>query len=137
MPPTSLAWNDGSAATLENVASAGFIGWTPLPDLIGPKYAPLGTGRIIAWTHRTDYCVSFRLTQIPRIRLALIDRLFRHLMTGGDVTVNVGDPGAHVYTCHLRAGTTPSIEGPDPKTKEYSIALELVNNAAAPLVAEY
>lgn len=135
--PTSLAWNDGAAATLDNVAGTGFIAWTPFPDLIGPKYAPLGTGRQVAWTHRTDYCVRLQLTQIPRTRLALIDRLFRHLLAGGDVTVNVGDPANRVYTAHLRAGTTPEMQPPDRRTKEYAITLELVNNAAAPFIAEY
>lgn len=135
--PAQLVWNDGAAATLENVVGSGFIAWTPFPDLIGPKYAPLGTGRQVAWTHRTDYCVTFQMTQIPRTRQALVDRLIRHLIAGGDVTVNVGDPGAHSYTCHLRAGTTPAFERSDPQNKEYTLSLELVNNAAAPLIAEY
>lgn len=137
---TNLAWNDGTAGTLDNGKSVGgdrFTAWTPFPDLIGPRYAPLGTGRNIAWTHRTDYCASFQLTQIPRTKHALVDRLIRHLLIGGDVTVNTGDSATRVYTCHLRAGTTPAFERSDPQNIEYTLSLELVNNAAAPLVLEY
>jgi hypothetical protein len=138
---TNLTWNDGTSATLENVAPDGpgrrFTAWTPFPDLIGPKHAPLGTGRQIAWTHRTDYCVSFQWSQIPRTKFALVDRLIRHLVAGGDVTVNTGDTAARVYTAHLRAGTTPTFERSDPQNIEYTLTLELVNNAAAPLIAEY
>ena len=140
--PTNIAWTDGSgAATLENVAPDGpgrrFTAWTPFPDLIGPKHAPLGTGRQIAWIHRTDHCVSFQITQIPRTKFALVHRLIHWLVSGNDVTVNTGDLAARSYTCHLRPGTTPTFERSDPQSIEYTLSLELVNNAQAVLVCEY
>jgi hypothetical protein len=138
---TSIAFTDGTgAATLTNGLTAPadrFGNWTPDIALIGPSEVATGTGVTSMWAFRTDYVVSFELDKLPASTQAVALRLKAHLLGGGTCTVTTGDTGGNTYTCRLRPGTSPTITFSDRKRLRYTLALELKNTSAAPLLCEY
>jgi len=137
---SSIAFNDGAAATLESPApgqAKRFSGWTPDVVDVGVRETALGTGVAYDFTFRTDYVVSFNVPYLTHAELAVAVRLIRHLTGGGSCTVATADLSANSYTCRLREGTTPSLELADRAMMEYTLHLELTNAAAAVLIAEY
>jgi len=136
----SIAFNDGSSATLSNGAPAPldrFSGWTPDIDPVGPTDAALGTGITFHWAFRNDYLASLELPLLPASMLAVALRLKRHLLNGGTCTVTTGDGLSNVYTCRLAPGSVPELGYTDRQLVEYTLKLRLKNTAAAPLLCLY
>ena len=137
---SSIAFNDGSAATLTSPAPEPlkrFAGWTPDVVDVGVRETALGTGVAYDFVFRTDYVVSFDVPYLTHAEIAVAIRLIRHLTGGGQCTVTTKDLSAHVYTCRLREGTLPSLTLADRAMMEYTLHLDLTNTAAAALIAEY
>jgi hypothetical protein len=97
----------------------------------------LGTGDVFAWGYREDHLASFELRAIPMASLALLQRLKRHLETGGQVTLTVGDTDEHEYICKIAPRTKVEYGQSDPQRQEYTLALTLRNSANLPLLASY
>lgn len=141
--PTSIAFNDGAAATLTNgkpVPGDRFSQWEPDSGKVGDDEEAVGTGQLFTFTFRTDYLVNFELRQIPQSSLPIMLRLQRHLRSGGTVTINTGDSTNRVYaTCCLVKGTNPKPRMTDPKNLEYSMSFSLRNVAAVPadMICQY
>jgi hypothetical protein len=137
---SSIAFNDGGAATLESPAPdplKRFSGWTPDVNEIGPRETAVGTGVAYSFVFRTDYVVSFDVPYLTHAELAVAHRLMLHLTDGGSCTVNTDDLSAHSYTCRIREGTKPTLTLADRAMMEYTLHLDLTNAAAAALIAEY
>jgi hypothetical protein len=136
----SIAFNDGSAATLTNGKPAPldrFANWTPDVDPIGPRDTALGTGIDFHWNFRTDYLASLELPYISPADHAVALRLKKHLETGGTATLTTGDGASNVYTVRIAPGTRVQLEYADRAMVEYTLKLTVKNTAAAPLVCLY
>lgn len=133
---TSITFNDGAAATLTNGKPRPgdrFASWAPRSVPVGERAHALGTGALHFFAFRTDYGATFELRGIPASQMAVMERLVRHLATGGTVTVNTGDSAARSYT----AGLAPEAELPHPvlsdaQLLEYSMAFHVINRSGAP-----
>lgn len=137
---SSIAFNDGGAATLESPAPdplKRFAGWTPDVVDVGVRETAVGTGVAHDFVFRTDYVVSFDVPYLTHAEIAVVLRLIRHLTGGGSCTVTTDDLSANEYTCRLREGTVPSLTLADRAMMEYTLHLDLTNTAAAALIAEY
>ena len=137
---SSIAFNDGSAATLESPAPdplKRFAGWTPDVIDVGVRETALGTGIAYDFVFRTDYVVSFYVPYLTHAELAVAHRLMRHLTGGGSCTVTTDDLSANEYTCRIREGTVPTLMLADRAMMEYTLHLDLMNTAAAALIVEY
>lgn len=137
---SSIAFNDGAAATLESPAPdplKRFAGWTPDVVEVGVRETAVGTGVAYDFVFRTDYVVSFDVPHLTQAEIAVALRLKRHLTGGGSCTVTTDDLSANEYTCRLREGTVPTITLVDRAMMEYTMHLDLTNTAAAALIAEY
>lgn len=137
---TSIAFNDGSAATLTNGKNAPgdrFANWVPLPETSASRVVCLGTGLHAEWRFRTDYGASFQLDYIPDTSLDIVDRLVRWLLSGGTCTVTTGDASAHVYTCTLFPEFMPTLAQQDRQLNEFTLTLKLRNSSAAAMLCIY
>lgn len=140
---TSIAFNDGAAATLTNAKPTPadrFASWAPRSAPVGPREHALGTGALHAFVFRWDYGCTFELRGIPAASMGVMDRLVRHLASGGTVTVNTGDSANRSYV----AGLAPGAELPyptlsDPQMLEYSMSFALIHQGAqpAPMLCTY
>lgn len=111
-------------------------GWTPDVEPIGPSAVTLGGGVTYKFPFRTDYSVKFTVPYISALEMTEVLRLKNWLLNGGTVTIFTGDLASRVYTCRLRPDTTPEISQ-DPQEQEFALSLELINTAAAPLIASW
>lgn len=137
---TSIAFNDGSAATLtngKNLYGDRFRNWVPMPAPEASRVVCLGTGLVAEWRFRTDYGAAFELPYIPADSLDVVDRLIRHLYGGGSCTVTTGDSASHVYTCTLFPGSTPALALEDRVLMEYTLSLKLRNSGNAVMECLY
>lgn len=141
---TSIAFNDGAAATLvngQNTPGDRFANWTPKPMVVGNSANPQASPVRSMFRFRTDYAVSFQLPKITSSgatsNLMTAQRLKVHLENGGTCTVNTGDAAGSSYTMCLAPGTTPSIELTDRTNMEYTMSFELVNTGGAAPVCRY
>ena len=137
---SSIVFNDGASATLNNGRSAPFDRfwqWTPSRIDVGPKGVPVGTGVTNVFIFRTDHCVSIELRDIPESMHAIALRLIQHLTRGGTATLNAGDPAANTYTVRLRPGTEPTLSIQDERRPSYVFKAELKNTAAVDLLSVY
>lgn len=138
--PSSIAFNDGGAATLTNGRSSPFDrfwAWTPDRVDIAPRGVTMGPGDTNVFVLRTDHCVSLELRDIPESMLAIALRLKQHLTRGGQATLNAGDPAANSYTVKLRPGTTPELTVQDEGKPTYRFRVEFKNVAAVDLLCTY
>ena len=137
---SSIAFNDGAAATLESPAPdplKRFAGWTPDVDEVGARETAVGTGTAYNFVFRTDYVVSFDMPYLTHAELDVAHRLMLHLTGGGSCTVTTDDLSANEYTCKIREGTKPFLVLADRAMMEYTLHLDLMNTAAAALKVEY
>ncbi len=137
---SSIAFNDGAAATLESPAPdplKRFAGWTPDVVDVGVQETALGTGLPYQFVFRTDYVVGFDVPYLTQAEIAVALRLIRHLMGGGTCTVDTDDLSGNSYTCRLREGAKPNLTLVDRAMMEYTLRLDLTNTAAAALIAVY
>ena len=139
---TSISWTDAiGAASLTNgkpVPGDRFSNWTPRNTPIGDAQNALGTGARFMFAFRTDYTASFELRGIPTTDQSLALRLIAHLEGGGSCSVATGDGAARTYgTCTLAPGARPELTMSDPVFIEYTLALELLNSAAAAMLCIY
>lgn len=138
---TSIAFNDGSAATLSNgLAAPGsrFRNWSPYTMPHGPREHALADGLPYKYVYRTDYAARFELPYIPNTELDVLLRLHRHLERGGQCTVNTGDAGTRQYTAVLAPGAV--LQPPElsvPRLLLYTARFDLLNTAQADMLCEY
>lgn len=138
---SSIQFTDGvGAATLQSAAPAPanrFANWNADREDINARDVAFGTGISYAFLYRTDYTAAFDVPYLAQSKLAVAMRLKAWLIQGGAVTVNTGDKDTAVYTAYLKPGTTPTIVLADRVLMEYTMHLELKNNAAAPMTVNY
>jgi hypothetical protein len=138
---SSLAWTDDTGSvTLTNsrpTPADRFAAWKHWRPPIGPVEVAAGTGQSYHWPYREEHLASFELRHIPMASLALLERLKYHLETGGEVTVTVGDPAAHIYVCIIAPGTMVEYDQADPQLLLYTLQLSLKNTAALPLLCSW
>lgn len=142
---TTITFDDGSAATLDNGKPAPgdrFANWTPFPEPIGDSSARQSDAAITMFVFRTDYCVRFDLPHIPSTgassKLSIAHRLIAHLIKGGTCAVNTGDVASNSYaTCALRPGSKPQLALTNKRTLEYTLSLELINRGGAMMACRY
>jgi len=134
--PTTITFNDGAARTLSNGRPAPadrFSGWAPRSRPIGPRSHAMADGALHAFVFRWDYGATFELRGIPAAQMATMERLVRHLATGGTIVVNTGDIASRSYT----VGLAPGAEPPDPALSDarqltYTMSFAVINRAASP-----
>ena len=142
--PTGITFTDAiGTATLTNqkpFPGDRFGAWEPRTMPIGPAPSRQSDGAISMFVLRTDYGASFELRAIPSVSVAgvsmnqLADRLLAHLMRGGQCSIATGDADSNVYpTCGLKPGSSPSCRLSDVGMLEYTITLEVINLAIAPV----
>lgn len=141
---TSIAWTDSAgSATLTNgkpgpaARFSAWRNWSPTEDNLSQSEVGVGTGDTFVWSFREDHLASFELRAIPMASLALLQRLKRHLETGGQATVTVGDADEHEYVCKIAPRTKVEYGQSDPQRQEYTLSLTLRNTANLPLLASY
>ena len=140
---TSIAFNDGSAATLSSDSQLlppldRFWAWTlllPAEDSVDSQVTLAGV--TAEWRYREDYGASFELRRIAEGSLSVVDRVIRHLRAGNTVTVNTGDLDMATYTARLFPGTKPQLTLADEAMRWYTLALSLKNTSAAAMTVRY
>lgn len=142
---TSITFNDGAAATLnngKNVPGDRFAGWTPRQVPVGEASNPQASPTRTMFRFRTDWCSRFSLPMIPSAGsgslLTIATRLVAHLNNGGSCTVNTGDAASSSYTMVAAPGVT--IEEPrltDRALMEYTLDLDLASTGGAIPVCRY
>jgi len=141
---TSITFTDTiGTATLTNekpFPGDRFGGWEINTIPIGTAVQRQSDGATSMFVFREDFGASFELRAIPSTRTAgvsmhqIADRLRRWLMKGGTCSIATGDAEQNVYPmCGLKGGTTPSLRMSDAANIEYTLALDVVNLAAAPV----
>lgn len=136
MPNPYLEWTDAIGLARVTCLVPILNGWTPDVEPIGPSAVTLGGGVTYLFPFRTDYTVRFTMPYLGALQMTEVLRLKNWLLNGGTITLFTGDLAARIYTCRLRPGTTPQLTQ-DPQELEFALALELLNTAAAPLVASW
>lgn len=115
-----------------------FGNWVPKTEPIGESANDQAVGALTMFRFRTEYGASFELDKINTSNVAIADDLIAWLLNGGTCTVNTGDAGTRSYTtCSLKKGTTPTLRLTDRVNMEYTLTLELINQAGAQMVCFY
>lgn len=136
----SLAFNDGSAATLASTVPAPanrLRNWRAGVKSIGPGATALGTGARSQWRFRTDFTAALELPYLAEADTDVALRLIVHLLGGGTVTLATGDSASRSYTCTLQPDTEPSWTCEDRQEGYWTFACQLRNSAAAAMRCDY
>lgn len=144
----SIQWTDAEgAASLSNDLPAELPGsrlqnFRPRRPHIGDVDHALGDRVRYAFTFGEQPGCTFELQHLPAAKMALMDRLARHVAGGGVVQVTTDDSADRVYpTCQLAEGAEP----PEPVLSdsvhlEYTMSFALVDvrgAAATPMLCVY
>jgi hypothetical protein len=137
---SSVAFNDGSTATLSNGRAAPFDrfwSWRPVSRDVGPKRTILGTDRRVAFRFTRTRGAYFEIRDIPASSADICDRLKLHLEDGGTCTVTVGDGTNGPYTAALFPGTEVVILTQDERKQRLTVQLTLMNTAGTAMKCSY
>lgn len=144
----TIAFTDATgAATLDTGKPAPanrFVNWTPMTRPMGEAAHRQSDGARTMIVLREQYGATFEVRFITdrvvgAVRpLAIADRLVAHLYRGGTCTVTTGDVNAAVYTCSLMPGMEPQLTMADPRLREFTLTLPLINvGSAVPMTCYY
>lgn len=137
---TTITFNDGASATLDNGKPAPFdrfTNWTPDTRPHGERAARQSDKRITMVRFGTLYHVHFELPFIPSSgassKVTIADRLKNHLLNGGLCTVNTGDAAGSSYAnVFAHPDIEPELRLTDRELMEYTLSLDLLL-ASAPV----
>lgn len=132
--------DDIGAATLDNGKgdpASRFANWMPMTRPVGEAQTRQSDGRRIMYRLRDDYGASFEFRFIPYAKVATADRLIYHLLNGGACVLYTDDSALRSYTAYLAPGTEPQFTMTDPKFREYTLSLSVINGAAARMECTY
>jgi len=129
----NISWTSGvgSAAVTLTLGSPmpapanRFFEYTPDYDFTGESKVAL-TGIIQTFKFREDYSVSIMIRHLLPNQHSLMLMLKKHLMDGGEVTLNTEDLDTAVYeNVTLMPGTKPQIKNDEDELQEFSFAVIL------------
>lgn len=134
----SIAFNDGSAATLSNGLSAPFDrlwAFRPVSRTVGPKDTILGTQRVVKFAFAQVRGAQFEIRDIPFSSQTICDRLKLHFEDGGSGTLTVGDGTNGPYTIAIMPDTEVEIRVQDEEEQLLTVAMTAMNTTLGTPIA--
>ncbi len=131
-----LSWIDADGAgVLGNITQIPvnrFDNWVPDVNPIADSEVALGTGIIHTFEYRVDDLVSLEIPLQGPDKLALMLRLKKHLLRGGEVALTADNALAEFFSpSTLAPGTRPEISFADRQTMEYTFSVTLRTGGAS------
>ncbi len=138
---SSIAFNDGVAATLSNGRTPPFDrfwGVRPVSMAVADTDTILGTQRTVAFEFARVRGIYLEVRNIPNTSQDICDRLKLHLETGGAATLNTGDGSHGPFTVALFPGTQVEVAEMDEVKMELAVRVTLMNTTlGTPILIQY